>query len=396
MDTPEEATEAAEAAEQTDAAGSQDPPPPTDPAEAAAAEEAAIQAEIVAAARGKAPPPADGEGETGEEEGETETSQEGSEEDSTEAAEAAAPEGGEEAAEAEEGEQPSEGEAAGAQDDIWANASDEQRAAFEKLTKKAAAAEQGKRSAEGRESGLKRRLDALMSGDGGQEPDEKPETRQQPSEDEQKQAREALSAELKQFADDYPEIAKPLGKALAHLEGNITRLESEIGKRDDIIQRLEGGLQQIGSERHQANLADQEQIVYEAHPDYDEIAGSAEFVAWMEQQSPAMQAIIAPNVDDIVNGDDVAFVVERYKTAQGIVNDGGTDGASTAGQQNGSGERKPAADLVRTIQKRSAAAPRSSPGAVARETPRQETEEEVRREILNAERKKRTAAEARA
>ena len=392
MDNPE-ATEAAEATEQTDAAGQEDPPPPTDPAEAAAAEEAAIQAEIIAAENGEAPPPTDGEGETGE----TETSQEGSEEDSTEAAEGAAAEGGEEAAGSEGGEQPPEDEAADAQDDIWGELSDEQRSALEDLTKKAAAAEQGKRSAEGRESGLKRRLDALMSGNDGQEtPAEEPETRQQPSEDERKQARAALSAELKQFADDYPEIAKPLGKALAHLEGNITRLEGEIGKRDAIIQRLEGGLQQIGSERHQANLADQEQVVYEAHPDYDAIAGSPEFVAWMEQQSPAMQAIIAPNVEDIVNGGDVAFVVERYKTDQGIVNGDGTDGASTAGQKNGQAKRKPAAaDPVRTIQKRAAAAPRSSPGAVAREEPRQETEEEVRREILQAE-QKRAAAEARA
>ena len=387
-----EAPEAAEATEQPEAAGQPDPPSPTDPAEAAAAEEAAIQAEIVAEANGEAPPTQEEQEETGEE-GETESSQEETDEqtDSSEAAAEAAAEEGAGAAEAHGRDQPSGAEAAEAQDDIWANSSDEQRAALEELTKKAATAEQGKRSAEGRESGLKRRLDALMAGDGQKKPDKSATTTRQPSEDDKSaQTSGALTNELKEFAEEYPEISKPILKALGHLEG-------EIGKRDAHIQRLESGLQQIGTERHHANLAGQEQIVYEAHPDYDDVAGSDEFVAWMQEQSPAMQAIIAPNIEDIVNGDDVAFVVERYKASQGIVN-GGTDGASTAGEPQPkaeTGKRKPAADPVRRIQRRSAAAPRSSPGAAAREAPRQETEEEVRREILQAE-QKRTAAEARA
>ena len=266
--------------------------------------------------------------------------------------------------------------------DIWASAPDELRSAFEAERARAEAAEHGRRSVEGRVSALQRRMDAMIAGT--DKPSE-PAQRQQAEPEQQNGAVADFRKEWDAFVSDYPEIATPVGKILDGFQRQMAALRDE-------NQRTMTALQTVGEDRLHAASAEQERLVMAEHPDYADIADSDDFVVWYGEQPEFIQAAVMENAREIVNGSTVNHLVSLYKRDRGIGN--GAD-ADTAADGEPSGKQSPAADPIRKMQLKSASSPRPSPGAVAPEGRRSETEEDVWNEIIVAD-KRYEAAEARA
>ena len=226
---------------------------------------------------------------------------------------------------------------------------------------------------------ITRRLDAMIAVPAAGKTDVTAANRQ-PSDD--PQGAEAAKA-FEAFEADYPEIAKPV-KALIDLQQ--AELAAVIAKN----QQLETAMNVVGQERLDAATDTQHALVVEAHPDYNDIAGSEDFLTWWGEQPDFIQAGIEANKQDIVDGPTVRRILDMYKGDRGIKSNGKGEGdGSTAGK---SGERKPA-DLIRAAQYRSATGvPTSSPGATIPEAAQVESEDDVWNELERKEKKRLEAA----
>lgn len=364
------ATEAAQTEDKPAAAAVQ---PPAS-AEEERTEEDEVWDEIEAAERGEKPAAA-------------ETGDKPDDEEPAAAAAEAAGEGDKPTAAGDEGGDKPTGQAAeGEEKDIWAEAPEPLRSAFEAERQRADRAEHGRRSAEGRSATLTRRLEAMIAGEGDPPPGERgseaPASRQPPADD---SAQDQLTQQLETLKVDYPEFA-PIADAM-------TRLVEQRQQDRTTIQQLRQGLQTIGEDRLHTVSAEQEQVVLDKHPDFSDIADSDEFVSWAKTQPEFVQAGIIANAEQVVDGEGVVWILDRYKADRGI--ESGKDGGSAAGQEE-PGKTKPAPDPIRTIQRRSATGtPRSSAGAAVPEQERSttETEDDVWNEI-EAEEKRKIAAAA--
>lgn len=259
----------------------------------------------------------------------------------------------------EEGDKPT-GQAAEGED-IWKDAPEALRSAHDAERQRADRAEQALKSRDGREAALQRRLDALIAGEG--RSPEAPATRQPSADD---SANTELVRQVETLKADYPEFTV--------LADAVTQLMVERTVDRETINRLTLGLETIGEDRYSSALDEQESIVRETHPDYDDIANSEEFVTWAKDQPEFVKAGIIANVETIVDGDGVTWILDQYKRDRGI--ESGKDGGSAAGTRN-PGKKQPAADPIRTIQQRSATGtPPSTAGAAVPEEERTLTESE--------------------
>jgi hypothetical protein len=220
-----------------------------------------------------------------------------------------------------------------AEPDIWADAKPEQKAAYE-----AAIRERDERVAHAKRVGstvagyqrqvdsLKRELEAARKG--------------APSGNDTTTGKTSAGIfddpELKKFSEEYPEVAGPLRKVFSALEQRAEKAERELGA--------------ISTERRDANLEEQANIVYEAHPDYDKIARTPEFREWFEQAPPYIQEGVRRNAEQVVDGREVAHIVKLYKLENGIA-------ASTARSDPAPGSPKPSQSSRRAHQLQSASTP---------------------------------------
>lgn len=216
-----------------------------------------------------------------------------------------------------------EGKGAGQPDkgkpDIWANATPEQRAAIDAAQAQIAKLEHAEKSARGRLSSLTRTLDTIRS-----KPAAKPAANGGAAGAAAKGVTE--SDAWKAFAKDYPEVAGPIGQALAGMQLSI----ADQGK---VVQAI----------TEDALEADRE-AVYEAldreHSDWETVtADPAQFKAWLDTQPEYVQAAAKRNSDEIVNAKDAADIIGRYKAFRSS-QDGGN--APANGPSGGGGGNAPA------------------------------------------------------
>lgn len=187
-----------------------------------------------------------------------------------------------------------------AEPDIWADAKPEQRSAVEAIRKEAETkAAEWKRMAgtvssyQRQVADLKRELEAAKKG-GSQAADDKAGTQS---------AGLFEDPEVKKAADEYPEIFGPIRKVVSALEKRAEKAERELGT--------------ISSERRAINLAEQGRMVEEAHPDYDLIAASPQFREWYDKAPPYVRAAVERNAKHVVDGAEVAHVVNQFKLETG-------------------------------------------------------------------------------
>lgn len=167
--------------------------------------------------------------------------------------------------------------------DIWASATPEQKAAFEAAMSERAKFEERFRSSAARAGSLQRKINAAR----------KEASRAEPARD-----------ELAGISQDYPEIAQPLEKALARIDG---RLENLTKARQSEIESDEAELAAI--------IETETKTLAAKHPDYVTVLkeNGPAFAAWVEDQPARVRAAAYRNGQMIVNADEAAEVVGGFK-----------------------------------------------------------------------------------
>lgn len=210
------------------------------------------------------------------------------------------PEGGEEAGQATESSTPDadavEASRDETTDDIWANATEAQRAALAEMREKLGKAENLVRSNGARAARAQSELHALK-------------LTLEAKRDEEKATEEGAEAtdpeeRYKQLREEYPEVAAPLLDRIMKLEGTLTELTA--GQKS----RTEAETNEF-LERQRTELVGQ-------HEDFDQIVNSPEYAEWLQAQVPAIQRVIAENAQAIVNAAECAWVLDLYKRDRAI------------------------------------------------------------------------------
>tara|TARA_Y100000310_G_scaffold335304_1_gene416955 strand:+ start:479 stop:1531 length:1053 start_codon:yes stop_codon:yes gene_type:complete len=235
------------------------------------------------------------------------------------------------------------------QEDIWKNATPEQRAAFEAAQDETKQARQDWNRMRGTVSGLSRKANDLQT----QLDASRPATT---GSDGPTEANAVFASEnWKTFEDEYPELANPV-KA---------EVQALFGAQEARIQTLERGMAGISTERRSDNLAQQVEIVHAAHPDYDTIAKSDAFQQWYEQAPPYIRAGVERNAVDITDGNEVAHIVKMFKQETGAASPEPPDKDEADPAETNGHDPNQALDGKRRRQLESSNAPRTrSPGAV--------------------------------
>ena len=177
-------------------------------------------------------------------------------------------------------------------DDVWANATDAQKAELQALRDNLKKARSDESAHLGRVRSLQRRLNEL-------------ETQGPTGKDASKDASKTGSVDLeteegwKAFKAEYPELADPVGKVLK------TAFER--------IDRLEGKQQQADEDDHVGSVEAETALLNDEHPDWQEIVGTDDFGKWLLEQPRHMQEAAVRNAEEIVDASEAADVVGRFK-----------------------------------------------------------------------------------
>lgn len=165
------------------------------------------------------------------------------------------------------------------------------------------------RSSNGRVSALDRKVQELTrqleeARKGGQNPEATQQGDGEGGGDDDGKAGGKLSDDaLSQLREDYPDLAGPL----------IDMLE----KQGQTIQRLSQGVGAFEQTRESAAIAEQENLLTQEHPDWQEVAADDRFAGWIETQPKSIQDAMARNFEKIVDGADAALVIGRFKESVG-------------------------------------------------------------------------------
>lgn len=184
-------------------------------------------------------------------------------------------------------------------DDPWANAPPELRELHEKQLRDA---DLRHRSEQGRTQALRGQLAELQRRVEQQQQSGAEPTEQQKQDNEDKA--KAISDKFEQLREDYPEVAGPL----------LDEIESLRGQMETVAK----GHGEIASERVARQEAQQWQVLEQAHPDFRQVFNDDRFAGWLQDQPHSVQEAYRRNIDSLVDGQDAAFVVERFKTEVGF------------------------------------------------------------------------------
>lgn len=204
--------------------------------------------------------------------------------------------------------------------DLWANATPEQRAAFEATQAQLKKLEQADRSNRGRLSALQLKINELTS-TGKAAPYKDAASDKGKGQGGAEDANGFLASEdWKGFKNEYPEVAGPLEKV-------IGQLQSHIAKQDKVLSA-------IGDDRRQSALDEQENLLLETHTDAFEVVQDPGFVQWLNTQPRHIREAAIRNAENIVDAEEAADVVGRFKDFRAANQQGGGNNAQQ--QNNGS------------------------------------------------------------
>jgi hypothetical protein len=234
-------------------------------------------------------------------------------------------------------------------DELWGNATPEQRAAHEAAQAQIKKLEQAERSNRGRLSAFQRQINELQQ-------------RQKPSADkadgkgDQDKGEGAdgflVTDDWKSFKTEYPEVSGPLEKVIGTLQGEITRLNKEMSA--------------IGNDRRQLALNEQADILNTKHEDWRDVVADDGFVTWLETQPRHIREAAMRNADDIVDAEEAADVVGRFKEYSAAQAGGGGNADKTNSRDNTRGKGNHALTNKRQRQLDSAASTRThTPGGAS-------------------------------
>jgi hypothetical protein len=180
--------------------------------------------------------------------------------------------------------------AAQAQTDIWASAPPELKAAYEAVAEQAKKGEQYRRSNEGRLAAAQRRIDELSR------------TAALPKATDKGKGADAATtddAALQALAEEYPDLAKPLVEEIFRLREATTLQGKELSA--------------IGTERRQAALNEQAELLTQQHPDWQDVTADPRIRPWLDNQPRHIREALLRNANEIVDAEEAADVVGRFK-----------------------------------------------------------------------------------
>jgi hypothetical protein len=110
--------------------------------------------------------------------------------------------------------------------------------------------------------------------------------------------------------DEYPDVAAPLLDLIGGLEKKLATLESDNASRaeqDEVARQLET----------QRFLAEEEQALAGAHPDWRQVTADEKFTTWAQSQPRYVKEALIRNGDGIVDAVEASEIVQRYKDSLG-------------------------------------------------------------------------------
>lgn len=184
--------------------------------------------------------------------------------------------------------------------DIWANAPPALREAHERAVRDA---DLRYRSAASRQAALDRKvaeLTAQIQQQGGTKADQaKAESA----------ATDSSKDRLAELREDFPDLAPVFDQ--------IEALQKDKEKAEQVLSKVE-------QQETQAFISQQEGILRETHPDWENVAGDERFTGWLETQSRSVQEAFQRNFHAVVDGRDAALVIGLFKQDMGISNSAAT------------------------------------------------------------------------
>lgn len=190
-------------------------------------------------------------------------------------------------------------------DDIWANASEAQRAALRELEARARRAENVARSHGGRLSAATRELNDLRAslaappappGDAG--------------DGAARSGRGASDEELERIAAEYDDFAPAFVQEIRSLRSTVQRLEQDATRRAELDQAL------AVLDRTE-RMAREEQALARDHADWGEVVRSEDFAEWALAQPRMVHDALIRNAEGIVDGAEAAKILSDFKRDRG-------------------------------------------------------------------------------
>lgn len=213
-------------------------------------------------------------------------------------------------------------------DDIWSRVDPEVRAAHEQALRDAdlrIKGIQGRQSASDKALREARGRLAELEARGGQQPDAAQERQGDGT-----QAGTDRETALNALREEYPEIAEPLLAEIAEMREQLASFQQPIGDLQA---------------REQAALEEQQvHVVTSKHPDWEVIRTDERLYGWAQAQPRAVQEAMMRNGEGgIVDGHEVAWVVDLFKRDMGIGVQSAPDPRLDPAPQNQRRERQLAA-----------------------------------------------------
>lgn len=200
--------------------------------------------------------------------------------------------------------------------DIWANAPPELREAHERAVRDT---DLKYRSAASRQAALERKVAELTAG-----------IKQQGGDADDKAKAESAATTgskdaLAELREDFPDLAPVFDQ--------IEALRQDKDKTEQVVTAFE-------KQRTETFIAEQEGLLTESHPDWQEVARDERFTGWLEDQPTSIREAFQRNYHAVVDGKDAALVIGQFKAAMGIQTPAATGGNSQPDPQQQRRERQ--------------------------------------------------------
>lgn len=254
--------------------------------------------------------------------------------------------------------------------DLWASATPEQKAAFEAAQTQLRKLEQAERSNRGRLSAMQRQLNDFTAGRDPSPPAARKAADGQGN-DGKADGGFLASDKWKRFEGEYPEVAGPLGELIGDLQSQLKRQDTQLSA--------------IGNERREDALDEQEELLLEAHPDWEQVTEKPEFGPWLVDQPRHIREAALRNGDGVVDAEEAADVLSRFKSYLKEQSDGSGqepagDGAGAdtdTGTDPGNGKPQLSGKRQRQLESASGARSRGRPGVTSNALPPEDGDPEL-------------------
>lgn len=184
--------------------------------------------------------------------------------------------------------------------DLWAGATDAQRAAFQAAQDRAATLEHANKSEIGRTKTLRRQLsdvtvqlDRVAKSSLPKKDDGDPD-----GSDHKPNAWDTLATE-------YPEVAGPVNERLSKIEEAQARRDRELELETE-----------DAKEAHKEAVTKQQELLTKSQPDWLEVATTPDFARWLDDQPRSIRNAATSNATEIVDAIAAGDVIARYKASR--------------------------------------------------------------------------------